>query len=168
MPPIVKYWRDAGDTPCRQNHQEEANLWSLHTSSLHRESPLHTQTRRDPGPPLTSAQMAWEDTDKFYSTLCVPFDETTTEQHLRHYIQDWRLRWTPKLVRLKLCCIWTWRSFFLIFCFSFCFILFYFYICIYIFLSFTYFLFLFLSLFFLFFIFSPISVSLIPVQLTVN
>jgi hypothetical protein len=24
--PIVKSWRDAGDTPCRQNHQEEAKL----------------------------------------------------------------------------------------------------------------------------------------------
>jgi hypothetical protein len=25
-PPIVKSWRDAGDTLCRQNHQEEAKL----------------------------------------------------------------------------------------------------------------------------------------------
>jgi hypothetical protein len=25
-PPIVKSWRDTGDTPCRQNHQEEAKL----------------------------------------------------------------------------------------------------------------------------------------------
>jgi hypothetical protein len=26
VPPIVKSWRDAGDTPCRQNHREEAKL----------------------------------------------------------------------------------------------------------------------------------------------
>jgi hypothetical protein len=26
MPPKVKFWRDTGDTPCRQNHQEEAKL----------------------------------------------------------------------------------------------------------------------------------------------
>jgi hypothetical protein len=26
------------------------------------------------------------------SILCYPFDETTTEQHLRHHLQDWRLR----------------------------------------------------------------------------
>jgi hypothetical protein len=45
------------------------------------------------------------------------------------------------------------------------FVLFYF---IYIFLSITYFSFLFLLLFFLFFIFNPISVSLMPVQLTVD
>jgi hypothetical protein len=24
--PIVKSWRDAGDTPCKQNHREEAKL----------------------------------------------------------------------------------------------------------------------------------------------
>jgi hypothetical protein len=46
--------------------------------------------------------------------------------------------------------------------FAFCFILF-----LYISLSFTYFSFLFLSLFFLFF-FNPLSVSLMPVQLTVD
>jgi hypothetical protein len=84
-------------------------------------------------------------------TLCIHFDETSTEQHLRHHLLDWILRRTPKLLRVKLHCIWTWRfSFFLFF------ILFYF-IYIYIFLSFTYFLFLFLSLFFLFFIFNPLS-----------
>jgi hypothetical protein len=81
---------------------------------------------------------------QFCSTLSVPFDETTTEQHLRQHLQDWRLRWTPKLLKLKIHCIWTWRFFF----FSFCFILF---IYIYIFLSFTYFLFLFFSLFFFIF-----------------
>jgi hypothetical protein len=26
MTPIVKSWKDAGDTPCRQNHREEAKL----------------------------------------------------------------------------------------------------------------------------------------------
>jgi hypothetical protein len=26
MPPIVKSWRDAGNTPYRQNHREEAKL----------------------------------------------------------------------------------------------------------------------------------------------
>jgi hypothetical protein len=62
---------------------------------------------------------------QFCSTLCIPFDETTTEQQLRHHLQGWRMRWTPKLLRLKLHCIWTWRVFFL---FSFCFILFYIYI----------------------------------------
>jgi hypothetical protein len=28
----------------------------------------------------------------FCSILCFPFDETTTKQHLRHQLQDWRLR----------------------------------------------------------------------------
>jgi hypothetical protein len=64
---------------------------------------------------------------QFCSTLCISFDETTTEQHLRHHLQDLRLRRTPKLLRLKLHCIWTWRVFiylFFIIYFSFCFILF--------------------------------------------
>jgi hypothetical protein len=47
------------------------------------------------------------------------------------------------------------------------FVLFYF-IYIYFFLSYNYFLFLFLSLFFLIFIFNPLSVSLMPFQLTVD
>jgi hypothetical protein len=52
---------------------------------------------------------------------------------------------------------------------NFYFIYFLFYIILYIFfLSFTYFLFLFLSLFFLLFIFNPLSVSLMPFQLTVD
>jgi hypothetical protein len=29
---------------------------------------------------------------QFCSTLCLPFDEKTTEQQLRHHHQDWRLR----------------------------------------------------------------------------
>jgi hypothetical protein len=41
----VKSWRDARDTLCRQNHQEEAKLWRLHTSSQHTESPLHVKRR---------------------------------------------------------------------------------------------------------------------------
>jgi hypothetical protein len=44
--------------------------------------------------------------------------------------------WTPKLLRLKFHCIWTWRLLFFIFHFLFCFILFF----IHFFLSFTYFL----------------------------
>jgi hypothetical protein len=52
---------------------------------------------------------------------------------------------TPKLLRLKLYCIWTWRFFFHLFIFYF-----YFYFC------------------FLFFIFNPLSISLMPVQFTVD
>jgi hypothetical protein len=98
---------------------------------------------------------------QFCSTLCIPFDETTIEQHLRHHLQDWKMRQTPKLLRQKLHCIWTWRFFFSIFHFVY-------YIYIYILLSFTYFLYLFLSLFFLFFIFNHLSVSLMLVQLIVD
>jgi hypothetical protein len=63
---------------------------------------LNGEIRRAPGPPVAHTQMAWEDADKFCSTLCIQFDETTTEQHLRHHLQDWRLRQTSKLLRLKL------------------------------------------------------------------
>jgi hypothetical protein len=93
---------------------------------------------------------------KFCSTLCIPFDETTTEQHLRHHIQDWRLRQTPKLLRLKLHCIWTWR-FFLLFSifhfvsFYFIFIYFFLHLLIFYFYSYLY------SFYFLFFIFNPLS-----------
>jgi hypothetical protein len=52
--------------------------------------------------------------------------------------------WTPKLLRMKLYCIWTWRFFFI-----YLFFYFYFY-------------------FFLFLIFNPLSVSLMPIQLTVD
>jgi hypothetical protein len=86
---------------------------------------------------------------QFCPTLCIHFDETTREQQLRHHLQNWRVKQTPTLLRLKLHCIWTLRVFFY---FSFCFILIYIF-----FLSFTYFLFLFLSSFFLFFIFNPLS-----------
>jgi hypothetical protein len=86
---------------------------------------LNGETRRAHGPPVARAQMAWKTRTSFVLLYGVPFDETTTEQHLRHHLQDWRLRWIPKLLRLKLHCIWTWRFFKIIFYFSFCFILFY-------------------------------------------
>jgi hypothetical protein len=61
------------------------------------------------------------------------------------------------------------EGFFLIFYFLFRIILFYFYIHIFSFhLLIFYFLFLLLSSFFLFFIFNPLSVSLMPFQLTVH
>jgi hypothetical protein len=100
------------------------------------------------------------------STLCVPFDETMTGQQLRHHLQDWKVRWTPKLLRLKFHCIWT-RRFFFSSIFSFSFISFNLYMYIFS-LSFIYFLFLFLSLAFLFFIFNPLSVFLMPFQLMVD
>jgi hypothetical protein len=53
---IVKSWRDTGDTPCRQNHREEAKLWPLHTSSQCRASPLHVKQRKQEGPQATSPQ----------------------------------------------------------------------------------------------------------------
>jgi hypothetical protein len=96
--------------------------------------------------------------DNYWTTYEAPSPELETEG------------WTPKLLILKLHCIWTWR-FLLLFLFFIYFLLFYFLFIlfyIYIFLSFTYFLFLFLSSFFLFFISNPLSVSLMPFQLTVN
>jgi hypothetical protein len=45
MLPKVKSWRDAGDTPCRKNHQEEAKVRLLHTPSLCITSPLHVKRR---------------------------------------------------------------------------------------------------------------------------
>jgi hypothetical protein len=94
--------------------------------------------------------------DKFSSTLCIPFDETTTEQHLRHHLQDWRLKWTPKFLRLKLHCIWTWRFFLNFFNFLF-FILFYF---IYIYISFIYLFFIFIFIFILFIFYFQSSLCL--------
>jgi hypothetical protein len=58
--------------------------------------------------------------------------------------------WTPKLLRLKVYCIWTWRFFFMYIYFFH--LSFYFYF----------------DLFLIFFIFNPLSVSLMPVQLTVD
>jgi hypothetical protein len=63
---------------------------------------------------------------QFCSTLCIPFDETTTEQHLMHHLQDWRLRdkhqnyWDWNFITFEL------GGFF--FYFSYCFISFYLYI----------------------------------------
>jgi cellulose synthase/poly-beta-1,6-N-acetylglucosamine synthase-like glycosyltransferase len=90
---------------------------------------------------------------QFCSTLLVPFDEITTEQHLRHHPQDWRLRQTPILLRLKLHCILTWRFFFSISNFVLCL---YIYIYIYFFhlLIFYFYSYLY-SFYFLFSILSP-------------
>jgi hypothetical protein len=41
----IKSWRDAGDTPYRKNHQEEAKFWLLHTPSPCIASPLHIKWR---------------------------------------------------------------------------------------------------------------------------
>jgi hypothetical protein len=49
VPPKVKSWRDAGDTPYRKNHWAEAKLWLLHTSSLHIAFPLHVKWRNQEG-----------------------------------------------------------------------------------------------------------------------
>jgi hypothetical protein len=124
------------------------------TENLH--FTLNGDIRRAPGLPEACAQMVWEDADKFCSTLCVPFDETTTEQHLRHHFQDWRLRRTPKLLSLQLHCIWTWRFFFLFSVFHF--VLFYF---IYIYFFFHLLIFYFYSyLYSFYFLFSILSLSL--------
>jgi hypothetical protein len=45
MLPKVKSWRDAGDTPYRKNHQEEAKPQLLHTPSPCIASPLHIKRR---------------------------------------------------------------------------------------------------------------------------
>jgi hypothetical protein len=37
----------------------------------------------------------------FFFFLCYPFDETTTEQHLRHHLQDWRLRDKTKIIKTE-------------------------------------------------------------------
>jgi hypothetical protein len=97
----------------------------------------------------------------FCSILCIPFDETTTEQHLRHHLQDWRLRRTPKLLRLKLHCIWTSRGFFttiIVFIYYFLFfILFYF---IYIYITFISLFFIFILIFILFIFYFQSSLCL--------
>jgi hypothetical protein len=95
--------------------------------------------------------MAWEDADKFWPNLCVPIDETTAEPHLRHHFQDWRLRRTPKLLRLKLHCIWTWRFFFI----------FYFVLCYFIYID-MYFLFHLLIFYFYSYLYSFYFLFSIP------
>jgi hypothetical protein len=49
MLPKVNSWRDAGDTPGRKNHQEEAKFQYLQTPSLHIASPLHVKQRNQEG-----------------------------------------------------------------------------------------------------------------------
>jgi hypothetical protein len=60
VPPIVKYWRDAGDTPCRQNHLKRQNFDPstppARTENLHFMS--NGETRRAPRPPVACAQTA--------------------------------------------------------------------------------------------------------------
>jgi hypothetical protein len=80
----MKSWRDTGDTPCRQNHQEDAKLWPLHTSSWCRASPIHIngETTRVPGPPVTRTQMTWEDADKVSLAVCgTPTDKPGPDQN---------------------------------------------------------------------------------------
>jgi hypothetical protein len=156
MPPIVKSWRDTGDTPCRQNHCEEAKLWPRHTSSQRRESPLHIKRRNQEGPGAASCLRPdglgrrrqvlsyfmcplWWDNYRTTSEAPSPGLEAET---------DTKIIKTETSLHLNL-------EVFFFFSFNFLFsILFYF---IYIYISFFYFLFLFLSLFFLFFIFNPLS-----------
>jgi hypothetical protein len=64
-PPIVKPWRDTGDTLCRPNFDSStppAGAENLHFT-------LNGETRRVPGPPVTRAQMVWEDVDKVSFTV---------------------------------------------------------------------------------------------------
>jgi hypothetical protein len=49
MLPKVKSWRDAGDMPCRKNHQKEAKFQHLHTPSPHIASPLHIKRKKQEG-----------------------------------------------------------------------------------------------------------------------
>jgi hypothetical protein len=53
----VKSWRDAGDTPGRKNHQEEANLRLLHIPSWHIASPLHGKWRNQEGSHTTRCHL---------------------------------------------------------------------------------------------------------------
>jgi hypothetical protein len=61
MPPIKKSWRDAGGTPCRQNHPKRgtppAGAENLHFT-------LNAEMRRAPRLPVVHIQKAWEDADK--------------------------------------------------------------------------------------------------------
>jgi hypothetical protein len=54
--PKVKSWRDAGETPCKKNQQEEAKLLHLHTTSPHTASPLHVKWRNQEGSCATRHQ----------------------------------------------------------------------------------------------------------------
>jgi hypothetical protein len=91
---------------------------------------------------------------QFCSTLCLSFYETTTEQHLRHHLQDWRLRDDTKIIKTEISLHLNLEVF--IFYFLFCFIKFYY---IYIFLSFIYF-FIFILIFTLFIFYFQSSLCL--------
>jgi hypothetical protein len=61
--PKVNSWRNAGDTPCRKNHQEEAKLQHLHSPSTCITSPLHVKWRNQEGSCAARCQLlppAWE------------------------------------------------------------------------------------------------------------
>jgi hypothetical protein len=47
--PKLNSCRDAGDTPVKKNHQEEAKLGNLHTPSPHIASQLHVKWRNKEG-----------------------------------------------------------------------------------------------------------------------
>jgi hypothetical protein len=97
----------------------------------------------------------------FVFFLCYPFDKTTTEQHLRHHLQDWRLKDKTKIIKTETSLHLNLEGFFLFFLF---YILCYFIIYTYIF-SFLYLFFIFLSLFFLFSILNPLSLCLFSLLL---
>jgi hypothetical protein len=79
---------------------------------------------------------------QFWFTLFFPFDETTTEPHLRHHLQDWRMRDEHQN------CIWTWRFFKKFYC------IFYFY-----FIYTYFFIYLFLIFLFIFYFQSSLCLS---------
>jgi hypothetical protein len=57
MLPKVNSWRDAGDTPGRKNHQEEAKLQQLHTPSPHIASPCNLKWRNKEGSRTARCQL---------------------------------------------------------------------------------------------------------------
>jgi hypothetical protein len=87
MLPKVNSWRDAGDTPGRKNHQEEAKLQHFHTTSPCIASPCHVKWRNQEG---ASSYPAWETTRNTAQT-------PTTGLYAEEL--------TPYLLRLKLYCI---------------------------------------------------------------
>jgi hypothetical protein len=66
VPPIVKSWRDAGDTLCRDNHEKRHNFdpSTPPASAENLHFTLNRETRRAPGPPVAGAQTAWKDADQ--------------------------------------------------------------------------------------------------------
>jgi hypothetical protein len=59
MLPKVNSWRDAGDTPGRKKHQEEAKLQHVYIASP---TTLNRETRMAPMPQDASSYPAWETT----------------------------------------------------------------------------------------------------------